>query len=121
MVVNWFQPTLAIRMVLESIIPPNGDRDFSDRALEEIQEEIGYWNAGSLKIVRATSYRSVIDYSDRSPIPIKLYFRQKRGDSVVWKNYGKDLVGRHRAAFGGIDLRSQDYFLHSRPFDVFKK
>ena len=47
-----FQPILAIRMVLESITPPNGDSKFPDWALESIQEEIQYGNAGSVTITR---------------------------------------------------------------------
>ena len=101
------QPILAIRMVLESINPPNGDRIFSDHTLEAIQEEIGYWNAG---YVMVENTREVSSF----PIPVKLYLMQKKGESEGYDNFGGILLKCGIADEGEIDLLNPDYKLHAR-------
>ena len=110
MVVNCFQPILAIRMVLESIIPPNGD--YTDRELEDIQEDVGYWNAGYAEITIAR--REVSSF----PIPIKLYFRDP--NLGRW-NYGRSFVDLGLGIYGVVDLNRIDYFLYARGIDVARR
>ena len=98
-------------MVMESITPPNGD--FSNRELQEIQEEIGYWNTGTMEIAIARTGVSTF------PIPIKLYFKDR--DNKVWQNYGSSLVERGLAEYGSVDLTRFDFFLHARGIDVARK
>lgn len=95
-------------MVLESIIPPNGD--YSDQVLEKIQEEIGYWRAGTMEI--AIARREVTSF----PIPIKMYYKDQ--ENLVWQNYGRSLVDRGLALYGEVDLTRFDYYLHARGIDA---
>ena len=97
-------------MVLESIIPPSGDK-FSDRALEAIQEEIGYWNAGTVLITRSKKVSTF-------PIPVNLFRRQKNGKTEEYDNFGLSLIERELANFGEVDLFHPDYKLHARGIDA---
>ena len=111
MVVNHFQPILAIRMVLESIVPPNGD--YSDQEIQEIQDEVGYWTTGTVEI--AITRREVSSF----PLPIQLYLNDR--ENHVWWNYGKSLVDVGLADYGVVDLNRIDYFLHARGIDAATK
>ena len=108
MVVNHFQPILAIRMVLESIVPPNGD--FSDQELQEIQDEVAYWTTGTVEI--AIARREVTSF----PLPIKLYLHDR--ENHVWWNYGESLVDVGIATYGVVDLTRFDYLLWARGIDA---
>ena len=101
------QPILAIRMVLESVIPTNGDKAFPPHTLEAIQEQIGYWNAGFVKV---TSTRKVSAF----PIPVKLYLVQDKGESVRKENFGRTLRRHGLADKGEVNLSNPDYKLHAR-------
>ena len=103
-----FQPILAIRMVLESIIPPNGHYSYEE--LEKIQKELVYWNAPPIEI--AIARREVTSF----PIPIKLYYRNY--ENHTWDNYATSLVERGLANYGSVDLWKFDYLLHARGIDV---
>ena len=101
------QPILAIRMVLESIIPPNGDKVFPDHVLEAIQEEIGYWNTGYVKI---TSTRKVLTL----PIPVNLHLVHKKRGSEEYENFGQTLLQCGLADTGEVDILNPEYDLHAR-------
>ena len=101
------QPILAIRMVLVSIIPPHGNKVFPDHTLEAIQEEIGYWNTGYVKV---TSTRIVTTF----PIPVKLYFVLKNDERKKYENLGKILLEHKLADNGDIDILNPHYKLHAR-------
>lgn len=98
-------------MVLESVVPPNGDKDFSDRALQAVQDEIGYTNAGTVKITRS---REVSQF----PIPVNLYRLQKKGESEKYENFGQSLIERGLADSGEIDLFNPMFTLHARGIDA---
>ena len=95
---------MAIRMVLESIVPPSGQ--FSNHVLEAIKEEVVYWNACHMKIwisrLEVTSF----------PIPVHLYYQNQV--TREWHNYGDSLVERGIAQYGMIDITRFDYLLHAR-------
>ena len=101
------QPILAIRMVLESIIPPNGDNAFPDHTIQAIQEEIGYWNTGYVKV---TSTRKV----STLPIPVNLHLVQKKGESEEHENFCRTLLECGLADIGELDLVNPAYNLHAR-------
>ena len=101
------QPILAIRMVLESIIPPNGDRVFPDHTLEAIQEEIGYWNTGYVKV---TSTRK----ASTMPIPVNLQLVQKMEESEKHEDFVRTLLECGLADIGAVDVFNPDYNLHAR-------
>ena len=107
----FFQPILAIRMVLESILFPIGDRDFSGWAPATIQEEIQYGNAGTVMITRS---REVSAF----PIPVNLYRLQKKGKREEYENFGKTLVERGRADFGELNLSNPLFTQHARGIDA---
>ena len=101
------QPILAIRMVLESINPPNGDKVFPDHVLEAIQEEIGYWNAGYVEV---TSTRKV----STLPIPVKLHLVKKKGEIKELEDFGLTLLECGLADIREVDVLNPDYSLHAR-------
>ena len=101
------QPILAIRMVLDSIIPADGEGTFLCDTLEGIQEEIGYWNVGYVKV---TSTREVASF----PIPVKLYIFEKNGESERKENFGRTLRRVGLAVKGEVNLSNPKYKLHAR-------
>ena len=100
------QPILAIQMVLHSIIPADGKR-FTYDTLEEIQEQIGYWNTG---YVQVTSTMEVATF----PIPVKLYIIQKNGGIERKENFGRTLRRVGLAVKGEVNLLNPEYKLHAR-------
>ena len=101
------QPILANRMVLESIIPLNGDKVFPDHVLEAIQDEVGYWNTGYVKI---TSTRMV----STMPIPVKLHLVHRRGENEEQENFGQTLLECGLADNGEVDILKLEYNRHAR-------
>ena len=101
------QPSLAIRMVLESVIPPKGNKVFPHPTLEAIQEEIVYWNTGYVKV---TSTRKVKTF----PIPIKLYLVNKNGEREEYEDFGQTLLNCELADTGDVDILSPHYTLYAR-------
>ena len=101
------QPILANRMVMESIVPPNKDKFFSDPTVQAIQEEIGYWNIGSVKV---TSTRNVSVY----PIPVNIYLTPKTGESEEHENLGQTLLKCGLADNGYVDVLNPEYSHHAR-------
>ena len=75
------KPMLAIRMVLDGIVPPNGD-EFSERSIQVIENELVYWNCPIVKIVR-----SRLEIPTRFPLPVHLYLLQHGEEE--WHNYGR--------------------------------
>ena len=102
-----YQPALAIRMVLESIIPPNDDKFFPDSTIKAIQEEIGYWNTGFVKV---TSTRMVSAF----PIPVNLCLVQKKGGSKEQKDLGQILLECGLSDKGYVNILDPRYNLHAR-------
>ena len=100
------QPILAIRMVLESTVPANDDKVFPHHTLEAIQEEIGYWNTGYVKV---TSTREVTTF----PIPVKLYLIQK-GKVEKKENFSRILRRCGLANKGEVNLSNPDFSLYAR-------
>ena len=101
------EPMLAIRMVMDTIIPPNGDKIFAEHTIQAIQEEICYWNAGYVKV---TSTRKVSAF----PIPVKLSLVLKKGESKEYENFGQTLLECGLADNGEVDILNPDYDLHAR-------
>ena len=89
-------------MVLDSIIPPKGEK-FPEELLKAIQEEIVYWNAGPVKVCQTKE-------ASAFPIPVKIYCH----DGKKWQDLGKSLISRGLADFGHVDLSNSDYKLHAR-------
>ena len=94
-------------MALDSIIPPNGEKVFSDQSLTAIQEEIGYWNAGDMKVFQSRE-------ASGFPIPVKIY----RQDGKKWKDFGQSLVDRGLADFGDVNFSNPVYKLHARGIEA---
>ena len=90
-------------MVLDFLIPPNGKKSFSEESLKAIQEEIVYWNAGTLRVCQT---RDSTDF----PIPIKLY----RLNGKKWENFGQALINKGMADFGDLDFSNSDFKIHAR-------
>ena len=100
-------PILAVRMVLESTIPRNDDKVFPHDTLEAIQEEIGYWNTGYVKV---TSTKMVNAF----PIPIQLYLTQKKGEIEKKENFSRILRRCGLASKGEVNLSNPDFNLYAR-------
>ena len=90
-------------MALDSLIPPNGDKLFSEQSLKAIQEEIVYWNAGTVWV------RQSRDTSE-FPIPVNLYCL----DGKKWENFGQSLINRRLADFGDVDFSNSLFKFHAR-------
>ena len=90
-------------MALDSLIPPNGNKMFSEQSLKAIQEEIVYWNAGTVRICQTRDKTQL-------PIPVNLY----RLEGKKWKNFGTSLIKRGLADFGDVDCSNDDFKLHAR-------
>ena len=101
-------------MVLDGIIPPNGDKDFSDRTLRAIQDEIGYWNAGVLKIANSKEW-----LPSTFPVPVNLYQLRKNGEGKEkWANFGQSLIDRGLADFGYANVPRGLYSDHARGIEA---
>ena len=90
-------------MALDSLIPPNGLKFFSEESINAIQEELVYWNAGELK---ACQSRDTTEF----PIPIKLY----RRNGKTWEDFGQYLIDHGLANFGDVDFSHPDFKLNAR-------
>ena len=105
---------MAIRMVLDGIIPPNGAKDFSDRTLGAIQDEIGYWNAGTVKVANSREW-----LPSAFPVPVDLYRLQKNGEGKEqWANFGQSLIDRGLADFGHAVVQNGLYTDHARGIEA---
>ena len=90
-------------MVMDSLIPPNGLKLFSEQAIQAIQEELVYWNAG---VLMAHQSRDSAEF----PIPIKLY----RHKGKNWEDFGQYLIDHGLANFGDVDFSHPDFKLNAR-------
>ena len=63
------QPILAFRMVLDSVVAPDGSPSFTQRTIPEIEKELAYWKkAKSVRVVRTRK-----EAPRTFPIPVRLY------------------------------------------------
>ena len=81
------KPILAVRMVLDHVIPPNGDEYYTEHSISAIEDELTYWKAGTVTVVR-----SRLEIPTRFPLPVHLY-RHQQGKKE-WHNYGREVSDR---------------------------
>ena len=66
------KPILAVRMVLDHVIPPNDDEYYTEHSIRAIEDELTYWKAGTVTVVR-----SRLEILTRFPLPVHLYRHQQ--------------------------------------------